>query len=173
MFESRKVESELTKSDLIAAAKELNVTLDLQPQINVYQNKNELIAGIKECEELLHHNDDITRPTLDVMESLDIEFPECPPEEDTTIYDSAEVILEFMPQINERIGTIEAILYEMLHPGYQTVGIGRFDVRHNITEELKSMVHKNEPETDDDEPETDDDESGQEASRPNRRKRRE
>ena len=107
-----------------------------------YQRKDEVAGEIKECEELLNYNDDISLATLDVLEALDIQFPECPPEEDTTIYDAAEVILEFMPQINERIKNIEYLMFYILNPEFKDERRGGFGVQRDFTDELRSLVQK-------------------------------
>ena len=97
-----------TKTQLISVAKEMNKVLELDPPFDLTMRKAELISEIKEgCRDCIKPGDDFSLATLNVLEALGFEFPDepmFPPE--NTVQDAAEVILEFMPIMLEKLTEI-------------------------------------------------------------------
>jgi hypothetical protein len=60
----------MKRSELVAAAKELNEVLDPDPKINVKGTPEELEAGIREASEILAEDDKLTKATRAVLDAV-------------------------------------------------------------------------------------------------------
>lgn len=83
------------KKDLVAAAKELNEVMGLDPEIDVTLNKKDLIEVLREAAELVEEDDELTDATDEVLEALmddedEEETPEPTPEPEPEVEEEPE-----------------------------------------------------------------------------------